>query len=493
MGIIKSLIGHFDLDPNRVFDIVLDCFELEQDYDTFLNLIPIFPKSHASQILGFKFQYYQRLEVNSPVPVGLYKLTALLVKEEFINLESIYAHLLPKDEEVFEDYNVSSAKRFEEANKIGKINLAATGKDLMEDEKQGDVTVDLFAALDMESEAVTERLPELENNQTLGLLNGFLSVDDWYHANILFERLAPLNPVAHDQICSGLFRLIEKSITHSYRIARQTRFQSSSSASTVKLTPTANTTANRTYLDLPKEVFQMLVTVGPYLYRNTQLLQKICRVLRAYYLSALDLVRDGSNQEGSAYEVSRGHLKEVRLRVEEALGTCLLPSLQLVPANPAVGHEIWEVMSLLPYEARYRLYGEWEKDDEQNPLLLAARQVAKLDTRRILKRLAKENLKQLGRMVAKLAHANPMTVLRTIVNQIEAYRDMIAPVVDAFKYLTQLEYDILEYVVIERLAQSGRDKLKDDGINLSDWLQSLASFWGHLYVFFFGNINTCYK
>ena len=48
----------------------------------------------------------------------------------------------------------------------------------------------------------------------------------------------------------------------------------------------------------------------------------------------------------------------------------------------------------------------------------------------------------------------------------------------------QLEYDILEYVVIERLAQGGRDKLKDDGINLSDWLQSLASFWGHLYVYF---------
>lgn len=46
----------------------------------------------------------------------------------------------------------------------------------------------------------------------------------------------------------------------------------------------------------------------------------------------------------------------------------------------------------------------------------------------------------------------------------------------------QLEYDILEYVVIERLAHAGREKLKDDGLNLSDWLQSLASFWGHLYV-----------
>lgn len=98
---------------------------------------------------------------------------------------------------------------------------------------------------------------------------------------------------------------------------------------------------------------------------------------------------------------------------------------------------------------RYRLYGEWEKDDERIPMLLAARQTAKvliyiclgpsvvnvaslilcfpnsfcfvflqLDTRRILKRLAKENLKQLGRMVAKLAHPNPMTVLRTIVHQV---------------------------------------------------------------------------
>lgn len=52
-------------------------------------------------------------------------------------------------------------------------------------------------------------------------------------------------------------------------------------------------------------------------------------------------------------------------------------------------------------------------------------------------------------------------------------------------FSAQLEYDVLEYVVIERLAQGGRDKLKEDGLNLSDWLQSLASFWGHLYVSIF--------
>lgn len=66
-----------------------------------------------------------------------------------------------------------------QANKIGKINLAAIGKDLMEDDKPGDVTIDLYAALDMESDAVAERSPELCTNQKLGLLIGFLAVDDW--------------------------------------------------------------------------------------------------------------------------------------------------------------------------------------------------------------------------------------------------------------------------------------------------------------------------
>lgn len=49
----------------------------------------------------------------------------------------------------------------------------------MDEEKQGDVTVDLFTALDLETVAVGERSSDLANNQPLGLLMGFLAVDDW--------------------------------------------------------------------------------------------------------------------------------------------------------------------------------------------------------------------------------------------------------------------------------------------------------------------------
>ena len=94
-------------------------------------------------------------------------------------------------------------------------------------------------------------------------------------------------------------------------------------------------------IDLPREIFQMLASVGPHLYRDALLLQKVCRVLRGYYSSVLALVASSegtSSQDGGVGDRRdpRLRLKEARLNVEEALGTCLLPSLQLIPANPAV-------------------------------------------------------------------------------------------------------------------------------------------------------------
>lgn len=76
-------------------------------------------------------------------------------------------------------------------------------------------------------------------------------------------------------------------------------------------------------------------------------------MLRGYYLSAFELVRRGDGALNPQFQVIGNpylHLKDARLRVEDALGACLLPSLQLIPANPAVGQEIWELMNLLPYE-----------------------------------------------------------------------------------------------------------------------------------------------
>lgn len=177
-------------------------------------------------------------------------------------------------------------------------------------------------------------------------------------------------------------RFIEESISSAYSIVRQHYYQSFGTSSGASI-DTRNFPVGGSFIDLPRELFQMLAAAGPYLYRDTILLQKVtclsiffsfhlslsfsnnfqhdffwqvCRVLRGYYMSAIEFVNSvesGSNPEfvlQAGSRVPHLHLKEARLKIEEALGMCILPSLQLIPANPAVGQGIWEVMNLLPYE-----------------------------------------------------------------------------------------------------------------------------------------------
>lgn len=58
---IQSLIGFFELDPNRVLDMVLDAFEATCDVDTFVPMLQAYTTGPRAivNLLGHKFQAYQ--------------------------------------------------------------------------------------------------------------------------------------------------------------------------------------------------------------------------------------------------------------------------------------------------------------------------------------------------------------------------------------------------------------------------------------------------
>lgn len=72
-------------------------------------------------------------------------------------------------------------------------------------------------------------------------------------------------------------RLIEKSISSVYELVRQMHLGSCSTSSGVAsdLAESTNASIKKSFVDLPKDLFEMLSTVGPYLYRNAILLQKV--------------------------------------------------------------------------------------------------------------------------------------------------------------------------------------------------------------------------
>jgi len=139
---IKSLIGYFALDPNRVLDIIFDIFiaNVVQYYKFFINLLKASPwrsidcsneinnkdkmdiddennnqsnkfedlrgRTSNGQILGYKFAVYQDPESPDNASVTLYIVAALLIKNNLVNLNDLYPHLTPENDSMDEEYSL---------------------------------------------------------------------------------------------------------------------------------------------------------------------------------------------------------------------------------------------------------------------------------------------------------------------------------------------------------------------------------------------------
>lgn len=124
--------------------------------------------------------------------------------------------------------------------------------------------------------------------------------------------------------------------------------------------------------------------------------------------------------------------------------TYILPVVSLATPNPAFLSEVWDYLSGFSYRVRYRIYQEWSETVlASHPLLADAKSNVLTETRKVMRRLSKENVKQYGRSLAKLSHANPVIVFNTMMEQIQAYENLVLPIVDCLKYLTTFGTDVL--------------------------------------------------
>jgi THO complex subunit 2 len=177
----------------------------------------------------------------------------------------------------------------------------------------------------------------------------------------------------------------------------------------------------------------------------------------------------------------------------------LLPSSSLFEHNPTLSHTAWSMIASLPYSTRYGLYREWRGEgsgpystrSSRRPLWLADGEAKALKSARyVLKRLSHDTIRDQCRALAKICHSHPLVVFTTILGQIESYDNLVAVMVDALRFVTPLSLDVLSWCILSRLGddqqqqQGGivnRSRLKEDGVNLSQWLQSLEAFVGSFY------------
>uniref|UniRef100_A0AAR2K232 THO complex subunit 2 n=1 Tax=Pygocentrus nattereri TaxID=42514 RepID=A0AAR2K232_PYGNA len=452
---IKSLIGCFNLDPNRVLDIILEVYECRSDQDEFfIPLIKSYMCEHQTlcHILGFKFKFHQ--EPNGETPSSLYHVAAALLQHNLIALEDLYVHLLPQDSTIVEEHKREILEAKQIARKLTMVVVPSEKTDDKEKDKE-------------KEEEKSEKPPD---NQKLGLLEALLRIGDWQHAQSIMEQMPAYYATSHKAIAIALCQLLHLIVEPLYRRAGVPKGAKGSLPK--PLWSRQAPPQVETFEDLSKDVFTMLGYLGPHLSHDPILFAKIVRLGKSF-------MKEYQSESKQDAKDKMDSLLSCFLSIADQV---LLPSLTLMECNACMSEELWGFFKLFPYQYRYRLYGQWKNETYSNhPLLVKVKAQTVDRAKYIMKRLTKENVKPSGRQIGKLSHSNPTILFDYILSQIQWYDNLITPVVDSLKYLTSLNYDVLAYCIIEALANPEKEKMKHDDTTISSWLQSLASLCGAVF------------
>ena len=456
---IQALIGYFDLDPNRCFDLVLDAFEQNLSAPGYMSLIELFNPSQESvcQLIGFKFA--KSAESDKSTPKSLYRLAAMMVKKGVLRLNDVYVHLTPTDPDARENEEARRVWMEKKAKAIGVVSLAEGGS------KKKDTNPEP---------------PELPN-QKLGLLEGLLDQGDLENAERLFTRIAFMRPASHGKVAKGLCSHLTELFDPLYEqtpIAAMLR-RAKPNAKAVKAE------AQRLEKEKEKEegddamatdeeaspwdtienrAMPLMRYLGCHIGQDVKLFTKICRTVLHLF-----------STEKKSGEVDERILKILM----EMVRVSLMPGLTLITSNPAVSADVWAILNELDYTARFEIYGDMKTVGlVKTPELVLEKARTNDRAKKVTQRISNETFKQQGRELGKLSHSNPIVVFERIIATVKMMPNIISALVDSLRYISPLAFDVLTYLLVEGLSDPERSRLKADGQNLAEWLAALADMCG---------------
>eukprot|EP00191_Tetraselmis_sp_GSL018_P003789 CAMPEP_0177598948 /NCGR_PEP_ID=MMETSP0419_2-20121207/12693_1 /TAXON_ID=582737 /ORGANISM="Tetraselmis sp., Strain GSL018" /LENGTH=1414 /DNA_ID=CAMNT_0019091571 /DNA_START=205 /DNA_END=4449 /DNA_ORIENTATION=+ len=487
---LTALMGYFGLDPNRVFDTILEAFEQQLEADAYLELLSSFAYKDAAGLLGLKLEWYQKTEAK-PTPQGLLNVVAALIKRGFVGMDEIYAYLSPSDEDM-----VALGKRADSSvrsttgagGKAGQGKAAGPGVTVAS-RKQGasapspaNASTELVKACEEVRALDAQASGEIPaDNQKLMLLQGLLEVGHWEGVARLAERLELLGiqPAAHqgaaDAMRSALRRIL----------APECEKIATAAPLGMRLPGKG---AARPPAQLPPEAVALLRLLGPRLHHDLRLFAQVVRIVRAQLASA-----------------RHGEHDALRAMAAEVLAGSLLPSLSLISPNPAVVEDVWEVLRELPYMLRYQVYSSAADACEGSVLLSAvhakllavatksASELAAASTSPVADQTRKERdaVKKLTQSIAKVSHASPFAAASAIITLVgkhtgaatagsgSAAPPLVESVIRCALFMTRLGLDVLCWSILRALARPSQAPTEADG-RTAAWVVSLASLCSHL-------------
>lgn len=466
---LRDYIGTFELDPNRILDLVLDVLEshiqsikydgtssIDEASQTLIDVIGQFSLAKVPHLMGFK------LHAGAPVEASLYYTCIFLVKKGLMQLRDLRPHL-PSSQDIIKAHQVFCRHERLQIQAMGRIRLNADDGN-KEDPK-----------LIEGAKQVQESKASLETNPLVGLVKVLLELKEWDLADGMLDCWGPVCTLLPESAGELVCRLVEKEIRPLFEAIVETPSLSLDKAAARSEANSSDPSLN----DLSLEQVSLKISKPLSAIVESGCIAS-CPIL---YCQLCRLLGKLLETKGSTDSLSS---------VVHSVVQNLVSAISLFAPNPGIAADLWSVLSILPYPTRYHLYQDWKgaglerKGLSSKPLALVRCEMeAGKAARYALKRLSKENVRDMGRQISKESHSNPLVVFSLVLNQIESYDNLIDMMVESVKFVTPLGLDVLGYCILSRLGGTtdgkGRSLVKDDGVNATQWLSSLESFTGTFY------------
>lgn len=475
----------------------------------------------AAQLLGFKLRFYSSSaarDENDILPDNLIHLSALLIKIGFISLKDLYPHLWRSDEDM-EQLRQQKIKDKADRERDGRPGAGARNALLMAGALADDTvppprdTTRLRESNTRAGTPSTESIahrPATANtvpesaDQKVALLKSLLAIGALPEALFILGRF-PWILELYPDMPEYINRILHHTLSRVYAAIQPL----SSRPSLQEMKPTGETDVS----NLPKGQVRLADTPAPKVlkwalldkfdhndgqdYRfyweewndNVPVCQDIDDVftLCQTFLNLVG-VRIGQDAELlvkfariGKYSLKQDDSEKNKSRWLDLSKRFLLPALSFTKSNAGVVNEVYDLISTFPISTRYLMYLEWSTGRTSRlPEMKTAVEQARAETRDVLKRISKTNVKPMARQLAKVAYANPHIVITTAMSQIEAYDGIAEVFIEGVRYFTDLGYDVLTWAMISSMAREGRSRTQESGLFTSKWLIALASFGGKI-------------
>lgn len=465
----------------------------------------------AAQLLGFKLRFYasDARDKTDILPDNLINLAALLIKIGFISILDLYPHLYPLEEDMSAHKEKLQKAKVEKEAKGGAVENALTKAGALPDDSPlGAPAVsrlrDNASKPDSErstpgnsDEAVDktddEELPE-PVDQKYTLLKSLLCIGALPEAMFILGRHPWLLDV-YQELLDYITRIAHHSLSKVYEATRPVPVNTASKGDGLRGAPRSVDFVPRRSLrwskpdqrdagdgidykfywedwvdnvpvcqevdDVVKFCTSFLGLLGPECGKDVVLLTKIVRICKK------DLLDDPSPAN--------------RKRWSDFSATFIAPALSFTSKNPGIINEVWGMFKHFDTATRYTIYQQWFNATKPASLRAMFEQV-KAETNHTLARVSLSNMKEYGKLVAKLSYASPGTVFMLTLKRLINYPNMIDTLVECVKYLTVFGYDVLNWTLIDFFVRPAKGHTQDDGMLAAPWLKNIAAFVGKSYA-----------